>query len=245
MIIEAIKRDLAHVDLSLEDFQRVIQRLLANQVLYRDPENRTEREIYDAFEKMDDLVTDYLEAMGLTLVHRADQHFAVVYPPGAEHPYQSEPDTRAPSLRARVSKEDSALLLVCRMRYEDALRAGETNEEDEALVSLEDIYTSYRMVAKESMSEQKGQRERAFQRLRRHRLIDYMTLDNEDALVKIRPTILALTLSGFVEAARELTGDEALSLDRTETSSESAVDPALRADGEDDYDNEEDGSDVA
>lgn len=205
MITDTLKRELARESLSLESFQAIVQRLLGRQVLYRDPNNHRESELYDEFERMDDLVADFFEAMGLTLVHRTDQRFVIVYPPGAENPYAAEADDRRPALRQRVSRDATALLLVCRMRYEEALRGGETDENDEALVSLEDLYTGYRMVARESMPEGKVQREALFKTIQHYRVIEFHSLESE-ALVRIRPTITALTLEGFVEAAREAHG---------------------------------------
>lgn len=206
MICETIERELTHSGVSFEDFQKVVQRLLTQQVIYRDPRNCTEREIYDLFERIDDLVGDYLEAMGITLVHRSDQRYVIAYPPGADYPFEHDPDERMPALRARPNKEETGLLLVCRKLFEDALREGALTEDDEALVSLESVYTNYKVVVREPMPGQKGRREALFSRLKALRVLDFQSLETEEALVKIRSTITALTFEGFVDALLDVTG---------------------------------------
>lgn len=203
---EALEQELTDRGLELADFRWVVQRLLSNQVIFRDPMNARETEAYDLFARIEGAVVEYLDLMGVAVRHERNARYVIAYPPGANFPGRSSDPEEDPVLQRRTTKEETGLLLVCRKLYEDELRAGRITEADEALVSLETINTTYQALVKEHLPTQGQRRERAFNRLKRLRVvrIEDMDITDEDTVVAIRSTVLALSFQGYLDALEEV-----------------------------------------
>lgn len=212
-LTEHIEAALKEAGVALSEFRAVLQRLLSQQVILRDPGNRAESEAYDLFVRVAELAEEYLAVLGFELMHSREWSYVIVYPPGANYELRGADPEDSPAFMARPSKEETALLLVCRKLFEERLREGRLGDESEVLASLEEIYTQYHYLTKEPMPEQLTRRAQLFQRMKQLRVLQYRDLDvaDEDSVLVIRPTVLALTFQGYVEALTEaLAEDEEL-----------------------------------
>ncbi|MCW8882672.1 MAG: DUF4194 domain-containing protein, partial [Sedimenticola sp.] len=85
MLTECLVESLEQEGVGLQEFRELCIRLLNYGVLCR-AENQTEQQLYDRFVRIESLVEEYLNVIGITLFH--DRRFAYLrlYPPGAQVP---------------------------------------------------------------------------------------------------------------------------------------------------------------
>lgn len=209
---QALAPVLAAEGLDVQDFTELVIRLMDYGVICRD-ESQVEADLYDRYLRIDALVEDYLSLLGIRIQHERRFCFVRLYPPGARVPgLQDEGD--APfnnGLRASLSQQEVAIILVLRAEYDKALREGNVDEQGTVLVSLESLGIALRNMLRRSLPEAKTERAALFRRLRQLRLINYRQeedVESDDTWIRIRPTLMSFvsddvlaTLGGEVVAA--------------------------------------------
>ncbi|MDH5547045.1 MAG: DUF4194 domain-containing protein [Gammaproteobacteria bacterium] len=190
--------------LSVDEFRELCLRLLNNGVLCR-AENQVEQQLYDRFLRIEDLVKDYLQLMGVQLFH--DRRFAYVrlYPPGANVPGMEDSEANAfgGGLRARLRQDEVALLLVLRLQYDKALREGQLDDAGFVTESLESISIAMRNLLNRSLPDKLTERRQVFQRLRQLRLIEFRqedSIDSAESWIRIHPMIVSFVNDDALDA---------------------------------------------
>ena len=210
---------------STDRFSELLLRLLDYGVLCRN-DSQTEQQYYDLYVRVEDVVADYFELIGVRLLHDSRFQFVRVIPPGARVP-GLEDETDSPfngGLRARMNQQDVALVLVLRTEYDKALGEGHIDELGCVRLSLEAVAIALKNLLARTLPENITERRAAFRRLRQLRLIDYSSeegLDSDDAWLRIRPIIISFVSDEVLDALRAevpLTGQpEALEVESLAT----------------------------
>jgi hypothetical protein len=203
-LAEYMEERLESANVSLDEFRELAIRLLNYGVLLRD-ESQTERELYDRFVRIEDLMAEALDLYGLGLHHDRRFEYVRVYPPGSSMPGMDKAEEHAfgGSLRARPTQAEVALMLVLRAQYDKAVREGKLDERGFATEPLEAISLAMKNWLNRSLPEKLLERRRVFQRLKQLRLIDYRSeedLDHSEAWLRIHPMIVEFVGQGAIDA---------------------------------------------
>ncbi len=195
MLSDVLKDKLAKNNMTFEDFQELMIRLMNYGVLCR-TESQTEQLLYDRFLRITDLVQDYLKIIGIKIYHDTRFEYIRLYPPGSLMPGMAEAEAQAfsGSLRTRITQNEVALILVLRTQYDKALREGNVDEHGYVAESMESLVIALRNLLGRSLPEKMTDRRRLFQRLRQLRLIQYSQdeeLESGDSWIKIHPMIVS------------------------------------------------------
>lgn len=192
-LTEHLSQKLAAKGYQLQEFSELLLRLLDYGVLCRD-ESNVEEQLYDRYLVLEELVTDYLAPLHFRLQHDRRFCFVRVFPPGANVPGLPD-ENDAPfnsGLRAALTQQEVATVLVLRAEYDKALREGQVDDQGCVTLSLEALNIAMRNLLKRSLPDKKTERGQLFRRLRQLRLIQFSAdaeLENQDAWLRIRPTI--------------------------------------------------------
>ena len=173
-------------------------------VLCRD-ESLTERELYDRYVRVEELVREALAQFGLELHHDRRFEYVRVYPPGARLPGMevAEHEAFGGSLRVRPSQAEVALILVLRAQYDKALREGKVDENGYVAESLEALGIAMKNLLGRALPDRLTERKALFHRIKQLRLIAYAqdeALDNGEAWLRIHPMIVDFVNQGAVAA---------------------------------------------
>ncbi len=206
--MDNFKEELARRNIDLQQFQKVLHRLLEKQIIYRN-ESQVETELYDLFLRIQDLLEEYLQVLGISVVHHDQAHYVIIYPPGSEIPGFVDDGLEA-ALQKKTSNNESILLLTLRLLFEEGLRAGDITDEGVVRVPLETVFTRYRAISKMDMPTNEGDRRQLFSSIKQLRVLEFTDLTSQESLINIRDTILCFTLEGFTKAINEVTGEEEL-----------------------------------
>ena len=186
--------------------RELLLRLMDYGVLCRN-ESQTEQQFYDLFLRLEQVVADYFDMLGVRLLHDQRFQFVRLVPPGARVP-GLEDDADTPfngGLRARLNQQDVALLLALRAEYDKALREGQVDEQGSVRLSLEALSISLKNLLQRQLPENITERRALFRRLRQLRLIDYSgeeALDQGDAWLRIRPLIVSFVSDEVLDGLR-------------------------------------------
>ena len=218
MLTQILLDRLEPENLKLHRFQEITSRLFAWGIIVRD-EDGVEQRYYDDACRIENLLTEYFALAGFRLIHDLQNEFFRLYAPGAQIPGLAEDDNDpAPSLRARLSADFVAAALALRFLYQQGLAegGGRLSDDGEVLIRFEELATTLHIQIKRPLPDNLGDRDRLLKDLKRHRLIQYgalFSMQDEDALIAIRPVILgiigedvlaaALEAEGFAEAVSE------------------------------------------
>ncbi len=193
MLSDVLQEALEHEGVSLAEFRELLVRLLNYGVLCR-AESQTERQLYDRYLRIAALVEEYLSLIEVRAFHDARFEYVRLYPPGAEVPgMDTDESAFGGSLRARLTQQEVALVLVLRAQYDKALREGQVDEQGFVTESLEALGIALKNLLGRSLPEKITERRRLFQRMRQLRLIAYRQdedLENGEAWLKIHPMIV-------------------------------------------------------
>lgn len=192
---------------SLNDWRNLLQRLLDYGVLCRD-ESQVEAEFYDQFVRVEALVDEYLQLMGVRFHHDAHFHYVRIIPPGARVPgVEDEADEPlGGGFRQRLSQHEVALILVLRAEYDKSLREGLVDEQGCIAISLEALVLAMKNLLHRGLPENMGDRKQIFKRLRQLRVIYYaqeLDLEQTESWIKIRPAIINLVTNEWLETIRQ------------------------------------------
>jgi len=140
-----LEKHLEKAGISRNEYSELLIRLLDYGVLCRD-ESQTEQVLYDRFLRIEGLVADYLDLIGVRIQHDSRFNFVRLFPPGAEvpglpdvhdHPFNN-------GFRVKLNQTEVALVLILRSLYDRALREGQLDEQGYLQISdrLKDVIKS-------------------------------------------------------------------------------------------------------
>ena len=212
MLRDHLEERLDKAGVSLDEYRELCLRLLNYGVLGLD-ENQLERQLYDRYVRVPELVEDYLDMVGIRLFHDRRLAYVRLYPPGARVPGMEDVENSAFStgLRARLRQDEVALLLVLRQLYDKALREGQLDEGGYVTESLESIGIAMRNQIGRTLPEKLTERKRVFERLRKLRLIQYrqdQNLDSGEVGLRIHPMIVTFVTDEALAALDEALPDD-------------------------------------
>ena len=205
---ETLNEQLAVHHLSLERFREIVGRLFAAGIVLRE-EDGVEQRLYDDARRIETCLSDYFGLGGFRLEHNLKGEFFRLYAPGAEVPGMPEDGLEpVPGLRARLSPDFVAAALALRFQYQQGLSEGGNRLTDsgEVLTRFEELSATLQTQLKRALPPTSIERQRLLNDLKRHRLIRLaanFSMDDEDALLAIRPTILGIISDDMLEAALE------------------------------------------
>lgn len=208
-ISTVVREHLSLANMKYERFREIITRLLAYGVIVRD-EDRIEQLLYDDARRVEAMLEEYFDVAGLLLHHDSTNQFYRLYAPGAvvdglpEDIYE-----QVPSLRARVSTDFVAAALALRFIYQNKLTNGDIQPQGEALIGFEELAITLQTQLKRPLPASASEKKSLLAELRRHRLLGYtssFSIEDEDALLAIRPTILGVVSNDALTAALDADG---------------------------------------
>lgn len=207
MLIDLLEKQLALEGVSIDELRELLVRLLNYGVLSRD-ESATERELFDRLLRIEAPVRELLDLFGITLHIDRRFDYLRLLPPGSTAPGMEEAAHHAfaGSLRARLTQNEVALLLVLRMQYDQALREGKVDENGFVADSFEAIGIAMKNLLGRPLPEKSGERKRLFTRLRQLRLIDFNQdeeFESGESWLRIHPMIVDFVSSEALAALRE------------------------------------------
>jgi hypothetical protein len=214
-MLHEIEKQLESAGITQNEYSELLIRLLDYGVLCRD-ESQTEQMLYDRFLRIEPLVVDYLEVIGIRIQHDSRFNFVRLYPPGAEVPGLPEEHHRPfnNGFRVKLNQSEVALVLILRSLYDRALREGQLDEQGCVLVSIENITIGLRNLLKRSLPDKLTERRQIFGRLRQLRLIQLnqeIHEESADLWIRIRPMIISYVsddvLSALLGNVEELVDD--------------------------------------
>jgi hypothetical protein len=207
-----LEQRLENSAVSLDELRELLVRLLNYGILSRD-ESQTERELYDRFLRIEEPVREVLElfGIGLQLDHRFE--YLRLLPPGTQIPGMEGAAEQAfsGSLRARLTQQEVALLLVLRVQYDKALREGKLDEQGYVAESFESLGIAMKNLLGRPLPDKITERRRLFQRLKQLRLIDFRQeedIDNGESWLRIHPMIVDFVGEGALGALQTGISDE-------------------------------------
>lgn len=194
-MLQFIEHKLEKQGLDRRDLSELLIRLLDYGVICRD-ESQVEQQLYDRYLRLEEIVADYLELLGVRVQHDKRFQFIRLYPPGAQIPgVQDEQSViQSTGLRMRLNQNEVALILVLRAQYDKALREGQVDEQGCVMVSLESLSIAIKNLLKRTLPENMTERKQLFRRLKQLRLIQLANedrLDDGDMWLRIRPMIMS------------------------------------------------------
>jgi len=206
-LTEQLQQALITKRFSMDEFSELLIRLMDYGVLSRD-ESQIETLLYDRFVQLEDLVLDYLSPLHVRIQHDTRFGFVRVFPPGAKVPGLPDDDNQpfAGGLRATLSQQEIAAVLVLRAEYDKALREGQVDDQGCVLLSLEGFGIAMRNLLNRSLPEKKTERTQLFRRIRQLRLIHFISSAEEstdDAWLKIRPSITSFVSEAVLQQIRQ------------------------------------------
>jgi hypothetical protein len=191
LVEQALEKD----GLDRREFSELLVRLLDYGVICRD-ESQIEQQLYDRYLRIEELVADYLELIGVRVQHDKRFQFVRLYPPGAQIPgvQDDEAMMQSQGLRMRLSQHEVALILVLRAQYDKALREGQVDDQGCVMASLESLSIAMKNLLKRTLPENMTERKQLFRRMKQLRLIQIANedrLDDGDMWLRIRPMIMS------------------------------------------------------
>ena len=195
---------------SVDEMRELLVRLMNYGVLVRE-DSQTTRELYDRFVRVEELAREVLALQGVELYHDRRFEYVRLYPPGSRMPGMDQAEDQAfgGSLRARLTQNEVALILVLRAQYDKAVREGKIDERGYATELLEAISLAMKNWLSRSLPEKATERRAVFRRLRQLRLIEYREeddLDQTEAWVKIHPMIVDFVSNEAIDALQAQDG---------------------------------------
>lgn len=204
--IQAIMPQLEQEGVSADRFSELLLRLMDYGVLCRD-ESQTEQQYYDVYVRIETLVSDYFECLGVRCLHEKRFQYVRLIPPGARIPGMDD-EQDVPfngGLRNRLTQNDVALILVLRAEYDKALGEGQIDELGCVRLSMEALAIALKNILQRQLPDNVTERRTLFRRLRQLRLLDYAgedAIEQPEAWLKIRPMIVSFVSDDVLDSLR-------------------------------------------
>ena len=260
-MLQFIEQKLEKQGLDRRELSELLIRLLDYGVICRD-ESQIEQQLYDRYLRLEEIIADYLELIGVRVQHDKRFQFIRLYPPGAQIPgvQDEESAIQSPGLRMRLNQNEVALILVLRAQYDKALREGQVDEQGCVMVSLESLSIAIKNLLKRTLPENMTERKQLFRRLKQLRLIQIANedrLDDGDMWMRIRPMIMSYVseqvLADLIEsdhlsdeeldtakiAEQTASNDELTETGAEDSSAESEPEPELESQEQDELQEED------
>ena len=193
IISDTLAQELESRGLYLSDFTELILRLLDYSIICRD-ESQIEQNLYDRYLRIEPLVEDFLSVMAIRIIHDNQFNYIRAFPPGAQIPGREDtiPPPFNSGLRARLTQQEVAIVLVLRSQYDKALREGQIDENGSVTLSLETLALAMKNLLQRNLPENLTERRNVLRRLRQLRLIQYSTEEEltTNTWIRVRPQIL-------------------------------------------------------
>lgn len=207
MLTDIIEQQLEKENISLNEFRELIIRLLNYTVLCRD-ESQVEQQLYDRYLRLSGLVKEYLTIMDIRVLHDTRFEYIRLYPPSSQVPGMDEAESTSfsGSLRARLSQQEVALILILRLQYDKALREAQVDDEGYVTESFEAISIAMKNIIGRSLPDKPTERRQLFNRCKKLRLIDYRHEDDvlkSEAWLKIHPMIVGFVNDEVLQALED------------------------------------------
>lgn len=204
MLTNIIEQQLEKENISLNEFRELIIRLLNYTVLCRDV-SQVEQQLYDRYLRISDLIKEYLSMMDVRVLHDTRFEYIRLYPPSSQVPGMEEAENTAFSggLRARLSQQEVALILILRLQYDKALREAQVDDEGYVTESFEAISIAMKNIIGRTLPDKPTERRQLFNRCKKLRLIDYRHEDDvlkAEAWLKIHPMIVGFVNDEAIQA---------------------------------------------
>jgi len=179
-------------------------RLLNYAVLCRQ-ESLVEQQLYDRFLRISSLTKEYLAMMDIRVFHDSRFEYIRLYPPSSDVPGMEEAGEMAfsGSLRARLTQQEVALILVLRLQYDKALREAQVDDQGYVTESFEAINIAMKSIIGRSLPDSPTERRNLFKQCKKLRLIEYRNEDDvltTDAWLKIHPMIVGFVNDDVIAA---------------------------------------------
>lgn len=206
MLTDIIEQQLEKENISLNEFRELIIRLLNYTVLCRD-ESQVEQQLYDRYLRISKLVKEYLTMMDVRVLHDTRFEYIRLYPPSSQVPGMEEAENTAfsGSLRARLSQQEVALILILRLQYDKALREAQVDDEGYVTESFEAISIAMKNIIGRSLPDKPTERRQLFNRCKKLRLIEYRHEDDvlkAESWLKIHPMIVGFVNDDALQALK-------------------------------------------
>jgi hypothetical protein len=208
-LIDSVQHALDAQGMKLERFREIVTRLLAWGVVVRD-EDGVEQRLYDDARRIEPLLVDYFHLAGFRLMHYPQDEYFRLYAPGAVVPGKGDDgDEPVLALRARHSSDFVAAALALRFLYQQGLAdgAGRLSDRGEVLIRFDELAATLSSQLKRPIDAiGVTERGKLLNELRRHRILSFsgtFRMEDEDALMAIRPTILGIISEDTLAAALE------------------------------------------
>lgn len=227
MLTDIIEQQLEKENISLNEFRELLIRLLNYSVLCRQ-ENQIEQLLYDRYLRIQSLVKDYLSIMDVRIFHDPRFEYIRLYPPSSQVPGMEEAESNAfsGSLRARLTQQEVALILVLRLQYDKALREAQVDDQGYVTESFEAISIAMKNIIGRSLPEKPAERRQLFNRCKKLRLIDYRSEDDvlkAESWLKIHPMIVGFVNEDAIQALETPVEENVSALDGNNSQIEQLV----------------------
>jgi hypothetical protein len=198
--------------ISVDELRELLVRLLNYGVVCRE-ENQTERELFDRFLRVEDVARELLDLYGITVHLDRRFEYLRLLPPGSQLPGMEGATEQAfaGSLRARLTQNEVALLLVLRVQYDKALREGKLDEHGFVTESFESLGIAMKNLLGRPLPDKVTERKRLFQHLKQLRLIEFRQeedIDSSESWLRIHPMIVDFVGGDAVAALQEGLAEE-------------------------------------
>jgi hypothetical protein len=206
-----IEEQLTTEGLTLDRFRELVVRLFAWGVMLREGDG-PEQKNYDDARRIEGLITEYFAVAGFQLVHDLKNECFRLYAPGAPVPGRAADELEpVPSLRTKLSADFVAAALALRFLFQQGLTegGGKLADTGDVLIRFDELAATLQTQIKRPLPEAAGDRDRLLKELKRHRIIQYspsFNLNDEDALIAIRPLILGVISEDTLAAALDADG---------------------------------------
>ncbi|MGF1790959.1 DUF4194 domain-containing protein [Photobacterium profundum] len=203
-LIEWVKHEANVRGVTYEEFIKVTQRLLNNQVLAPDFGPEVEKNIYRLYMSIKDLIDDYFALSGIKVVNRTAPNVVIIYPPNSDAPgliIDDDPDN-AP-LRRRIRTLERSFILLARQLFEQKVMQAEVDSDGCVTIPVEEFKIRYTTLFKRQIhSTELGDN---LSILRRLRIADYKRSElNQDAILRITPIVQHFTFEHAFKVLEEL-----------------------------------------
>ncbi len=204
MLTNIVEQQLEKENISLNEFRELLIRLLNYAVLCRQ-ESLVEQQLYDRFLRISSLTKEYLAMMDIRVFHDSRFEYIRLYPPSSDVPGMEDAEEMAfsKSLRARLTQQEVALILVLRLQYDKGLREAQVDDQGYVTESFEAINIAMKSIIGRSLPNSPSERRNLFKQCKKLRLIEYRNEDDvltTDAWLKIHPMIVGFVNDDVIAA---------------------------------------------
>lgn len=199
-----VSRTIAPTGVELREFGDLVIALMDRGVICRE-DSAAEKELYDRYIRCKSMVHDYVDILGIGVLHNEDFRSVRFYAPDANHPGGIPPEEPSNQMRLSVNADLSAALIVCFLLHKQHTGEGHQQEDYSVIVNRDEFYTAHATLLSYDPKPHKTARDEVIRALGRLKAVTYHTdfFDNDEYPIVIRPLIYDIVLEEAVEAALE------------------------------------------